>query len=52
MASIDRRADGPYRARWHEYPGGPQKTRQFAREGDAERFLEPSGAPAAERGHD
>jgi integrase len=40
MASIDRRVDGRYRARWREYPGGPQKTRQFARKGDAERFLD------------
>jgi hypothetical protein len=31
MASIDKREDGTYRARWREYPGGPQKTRQFAR---------------------
>jgi integrase len=37
---IDRRADGRYRARWREYPGGPQKTRQFVRKGDAERFLD------------
>ncbi len=27
MASIDKRPDGRYRARWREYPGGPQKTR-------------------------
>src|ERR1700734_201384 len=40
MASIDKRADGRYRARWREYPGGPQKTRQFDRKGDAERFLD------------
>ena len=40
MASIDRRADGRYRARWREYPGGPQKTRHFTRKGDAERFLD------------
>lgn len=40
MASIDRRADGRYRARWREYPGGPQKTRHFDRKGDAERFLD------------
>ncbi len=31
MASIDRRPDGRYRARWREYPGAPQKTRQFTR---------------------
>ncbi|MET0715557.1 MAG: hypothetical protein ABWY57_11650 [Mycetocola sp.] len=29
MASIDKRPGGQYRARWREYPGGPQKTRQF-----------------------
>ena len=40
MASIDKRPDGRYRARWREYPGGPQKTRQFARKGDADRFLD------------
>src|SRR5437763_14342090 len=40
MASIDKRADGRYRARWREYPGAPQKTRHFDRKGDAERFLD------------
>lgn len=40
MASIDKRPDGRYRARWREYPGGPQKTRQFDRKGDAQRFLD------------
>jgi integrase len=40
MASIDKRAKGSYRARWREYPGGPQKTRQFPRKADAERFLD------------
>jgi integrase len=40
VASIDKRPDGRYRARWREYPGGPQKTRQFDRKGDAERFLD------------
>jgi integrase len=40
VASIDKRPRGGYRARWREYPGGPQKTRQFARKGDAERFLD------------
>ena len=39
MASIDKREDGAYRARWREYPGGPQKARQFARKGDAQTFL-------------
>jgi integrase len=40
MASIDRRPDGRYRARWREYSGGPQKTRQFTRKADAVRFLD------------
>ena len=40
MASIDKRPDGRYRARWREYPGAPQKTRQFTRKRDAERFLD------------
>jgi integrase len=39
MASIDKRPNGKYRARWREYPGGPQKTRQFERKIDAQRFL-------------
>jgi integrase len=39
MASIDRRPNGAWRARWREYPGGPQKTKQFARKVDAERHL-------------
>lgn len=29
-----------YQARWRERPGGPQKTRQFARKIDAEQFLD------------
>ena len=40
MASIDRRADGRYRARWREYPGGPQRTKHFHRKQDAQRFLD------------
>jgi integrase len=39
MASIDRRPNGKYRARWREYPGGPQRTKSFTRKVDAERFL-------------
>jgi hypothetical protein len=39
VASIEKRPNGRDRARWREYPSGPQKTRQFARKGDAERFL-------------
>jgi integrase len=40
VASIDRRADGRYRARWREHPGGPQQSKHFARKADAERFLD------------
>jgi integrase len=40
MASIDKRPNGRYRTRWREYPGGPQKTRQFDRKGDAQQFLD------------
>lgn len=40
MASVDKRPDGHYRARWREHPGGPQKVRHFARKRDAERFLD------------
>ena len=40
MASIDRRQDGHYRARWRGYPGGPQKTKQFRRKKEAELFLD------------
>ena len=40
MASIDKRPSGHYRARWREFPGGPQKTRQFKRKVDAENFID------------
>ena len=39
MASVDKRPNGRWRARWREYPGGPQRARHFARKLDAERFL-------------
>lgn len=39
MASIDKRPDGRYRARWREYPNGPQRTKTFPRKRDAELFL-------------
>ena len=29
--SIDKRPDGKYRARWREFPNGPQKSKQFDR---------------------
>ena len=37
--SIDKRSNGRWLARWRETPGGPQKSRQFVRKIDAERFL-------------
>lgn len=40
MASIDKRTNGKWRARWREYAGGPQKTRHFVRKIDAEQFLD------------
>ena len=40
MASIDKRPDGTYRARWREYGNGPQRTRHFERKADAQRFLD------------
>ena len=40
MASIEKRPDGRYRARWREYAGGPQRARHFRRKSDAERFLD------------
>lgn len=40
MASIDRRPNGSWRARWREFPNGPQRTRTFSRKGEAERFLD------------
>jgi integrase len=40
MANTDKRPSGHYRARWREFPGGPQKTRQFKRKVDAENFID------------
>jgi integrase len=40
VASIDKRPDGMWRARWRAYPGGPQKTKHFNRKVDAERWLD------------
>jgi hypothetical protein len=39
MASVDKRPNGTWRARWREYPGGPQRTRSFSHKRDADRFL-------------
>lgn len=36
--SIDKRPNGQYRARVREYPGGPERTKQFVRKVDAERW--------------
>ncbi len=37
MASIDKRPNGRWRARYRERPGGPQRARHFDRKADAER---------------
>lgn len=39
VASVDKRPNGRWRARWREYPGGPQRARHFPRKVDAEQFL-------------
>lgn len=39
MASIDRRPNGKWRARYRLHPGGPQRVKHFDRKADAERFL-------------
>ncbi|MDP1820431.1 MAG: site-specific integrase [Acidimicrobiales bacterium] len=39
MASVDKRPNGKWRARWREYPGGPQKTKAFDRKIDADRHI-------------
>jgi integrase len=39
VASVDKRANGMWRARWREYPGGPQKAKHFELKKQAERFL-------------
>ena len=49
MASIDKRPNGRWRARYRERPGGPQKARHFDRKVDAERFLAGVRRPAARR---
>lgn len=50
MASIARRPDGRYRVRWREYPGAPERSRQFDRKVDAQRFAD-SIAGDIVRGH-
>ena len=39
MASIDRRPNGKWRARYRLHPGGPQRAKHFDRKTDAQRFL-------------
>lgn len=39
MASVEKRPNGRWRARWREYPGGPQRSRHFTRKIDAEQYL-------------
>ncbi len=39
MASIERRPNGRWRARYRLHPGGPQRARHFDRKVDAEPFL-------------
>jgi integrase len=39
MASIDKRPNGKWRARYRVHPGGPQRSKHFDRKSDAERFL-------------
>ena len=39
MASLEKRPNGKWRARYREYPNGPQKAKHFDRKSDAERFL-------------
>ncbi len=44
MASIDKRPNGTWRARYRPSPGGPQRTRSFARKIDAQRWLDEATA--------
>lgn len=39
MASIDKLANGRYKARWRDYPSGPTRSQTFDRKVDAERHL-------------
>lgn len=40
IRNVKQRPSGKWRARWNEYPGGPQKARHFDRRADAVRFLD------------
>lgn len=44
MASISKHANGGWRARYREVPGGPQVARHFARKVDAQRWLDETTA--------
>jgi integrase len=39
MAHISKHQHGKWRARWQEYPGGPEKSKNFDRKIDAQNFL-------------
>jgi len=39
MSSVDKRPNGKWRARWREYPGGPQKAEHFRLKSEAEHHL-------------
>ncbi|MSV90693.1 MAG: site-specific integrase, partial [Actinobacteria bacterium] len=38
--SIAKRPSGKWRAQFHEFPGGPRRTKVFDRKGDAQRWLD------------
>ena len=44
MASIDKRQNGTWRARYRPAPNSPQKTRTFSRKTDAQRWLDETTA--------
>jgi hypothetical protein len=39
VGAVDKRPSGLYRARWREFPGGPQKSATFTKKTKAEEFL-------------
>ena len=51
MASVDRRANGTWQARYRPVPGATQITRTFARKVDAIRWLTEQAAALAEGRH-
>ena len=46
MASITKRPDGKYRARYRD-PAGRERAKHFARKVDAQKWLDPTGADMA-----